>query len=557
MNIGIYIKNIIKAEIFIVNAIAQSFGEMNKTKIGAMAAVGFALLAFFVFISMRASSPTMSPLFNNISLEDGAEIVEELDQLGIPYELAAGGKQVLVPDDKVDQARVMLAGKGLPSNGSGVGYEIFDSGDALGTSNFVLNVNKLRALEGELARTIATIKQVSSARVHLVIPKRELFNRDKRDPTASVILSLRGSTELGKMEVNAIKHLVATSVTGLKPTRITIIDNQGRMLAKGIEDENDPEVLAAASQEFRSNYEKKLTSTIESLLERSVGYGKVKAEVNADIDFDRIVTNSEKFDPEGQVARSVQSIEENEQETEKTQSDNVSVANNLPDKKADNAGLDVNRNMQRTDETTNFEISKTVQNHVKETGKVNRLSIAVLIDGVYNANADGVSQYQPRSAEELAQLETLVRSAVGYDADRGDVIEVVNMQFSDSMLIEKESAFDWLKRDFNSIFQTLVLATVAILVILLIIRPIVNKTISNQERNEAEDAELQKLLSAPSMSGLLEDFSIDENDNSTVTIDKINGPIKSSLYRKINDLIENNPEESLTVLRSWVYEDNN
>ncbi len=540
-----------------MNAIAQSFGEMNKTKIGAMAAVGFALLAFFVFISMRASSPTMSPLFNNISLEDGAEIVEELDQLGIPYELAAGGKQVLVPDDKVDQARVMLAGKGLPSNGSGVGYEIFDSGDALGTSNFVLNVNKLRALEGELARTIATIKQVSSARVHLVIPKRELFNRDKRDPTASVILSLRGSTELGKMEVNAIKHLVATSVTGLKPTRITIIDNQGRMLAKGIEDENDPEVLAAASQEFRSNYEKKLTSTIESLLERSVGYGKVKAEVNADIDFDRIVTNSEKFDPEGQVARSVQSIEENEQETEKTQSDNVSVANNLPDKKADNAGLDVNRNMQRTDETTNFEISKTVQNHVKETGKVNRLSIAVLIDGVYNANADGVSQYQPRSAEELAQLETLVRSAVGYDADRGDVIEVVNMQFSDSMLIEKESAFDWLKRDFNSIFQTLVLATVAILVILLIIRPIVNKTISNQERNEAEDAELQKLLSAPSMSGLLEDFSIDENDNSTVTIDKINGPIKSSLYRKINDLIENNPEESLTVLRSWVYEDNN
>jgi flagellar M-ring protein FliF len=540
-----------------VNAIAQSFGEMNKAKLGIIAAVGVALLGFFVFLSMRASTPDMSPLFNNISLEDGAQIVEELDKMNIPYELNAGGRQVSVPADKVDMARVMLAGQGLPSDGSGIGYEIFDNADALGTSNFVLNVNKLRALEGELARTIGTIKKVASARVHLVIPKRELFTRDKREPTASVILNLRGATELEKNEVNAIKHLVATSVTGLKPTRITIVDSQGRMLAKGVEDENDPEVLAAASQEFRTNYERKLTTTIESLLERSVGYGKVKAEVNADIDFDRIVTNSEKFDPEGQVARSIQSIEENEQETEKKQDDNVSVANNLPDKQADSAGINSNRNMQRTDETTNYEISKTVKNHVRETGKVNRLSIAVLVDGIYAPNAEGVSEYRPRTEEELQQLETLVKSAVGYDADRGDSIEVVNMQFTDAMAIEPESAMDWLKRDFGAIFQTLVLAAVAVLVILLIIRPLVNKAVGNTEADAAEEAELQKLLSAPSMAGLLEDFSMDEDDNATVNIDKIDGGVKSSLYRKINDLIENNPEESLTVLRSWAYENEN
>jgi flagellar M-ring protein FliF len=506
---------------------------------------------------MNVSSPTMSPLFNNISLEDGAQIVEELEQMNIPYELSAGGRQVLVPAENVDKARVLLAGQGLPSNGSGIGYEIFDKGDALGTSNFVLNVNKLRALEGELARTIATIRQVLSARVHLVVPKRELFSRDKREPTASVILTLRGATELEKMEVNAIKHLVATSVPGLKPTRITIIDNNGRMLAKGIENENDPEVLAAASQEFRTNYERKLTGTIESLLEKSVGYGKVKAEVNADIDFNRVTTNSEKFDPEGQVARSVQTVEENEQENEKKQDDNVSVGNNLPDAKANNAGFNSNRNLQRTDETTNFEISKTVENHVKETGTVKRLSIAVLVDGIYKANAEGVEKYTPRSDAELEQLQTLVRSAVGYDADRGDVIEVVNMQFSDGGLIEKESPLDWLKRDFNSIFQTLVLATVAILVILLIIRPIVNKAIINQEKTEAEDAELQRLLSAPALAGMLEDFSEDSDDNATINIDKIDGGVKSSLYRKVNQLIEGHPEESMGVIRSWAFENDN
>jgi flagellar M-ring protein FliF len=539
-----------------MNALAGSFGDMNKAKLGLMAGVGIALLAFFIFLSTRVSNPTMSPLFTNIPLEEGAQIVEELDRMNIPYQLTAGGKQVLVPADKVDQARVMLAGQGLPSDGSGVGYEIFDNGDALGTSNFVMNVNKLRALEGELARTISSIKQVSSARVHLVMPKRELFTRDKREPTASVVLTLRGASELGKMEVTAIKHLVATSVPGLKPTRITIVDSSGRLLARGVEDENDPEVLAAASQEFRQNYERKLTTTIESLLERTIGYGKIKAEVNADIDFDRTVTNSEKFDPEGQVARSVQSIEENEQENEKKQDDNVSAKNNLPDNDPNNAGIINNRNLQRTDETTNFEISKTVQNHVKETGTVRRLSIAVLVDGVYTTNEDGTTTYQPRSEAELEQLKTLVSSAVGFDADRGDVLEVVNMQFNDSMAATEESPFEWLKRDFNSIFQTFVLATVAILVILLIIKPLVNKAITNQEREEAEDAELQKLLSAPALAGMLEDFS-NEDDDSTVALDKIEGGVKSSLYRKINELIEGHPEESLGIIRSWAFEMDN
>ncbi len=537
-----------------MNALVQSIGEINKVKLGLMAGVTVVLLAFFIFLATRASTPTLTPLYTNISLEDSGDIVEELDKLDVPYEVTAGGKQIMVPGDKVEQIRVKMASMGLPATGSAVGFEIFDEDEALGTSNFVLNVNKLRALEGELGRTISSLRQVDSARVHLVIPKRELFTRERREPTASVAVKVRGASELGKQEIAAIKHLVATSVPGLKPARITIIDNNGNLLARGVEDENDPEMLAATAQEFRTSFENRLERTVEALLERSVGLGKVKAEVNAEIDFDRIITNSETFDPEGQVARSVQTIEELENENEKDLKENVSAGNNLPDVDAENAGFLNSRNLQRTDETTNFEISKTVKNHIKQTGTVNRLSVAVLVDGTYVMNEEGQEVYQPRSEEELTQLETLVRSAVGFDPDRGDSVEVINMAFAAPDIIAEESPLDWLKRDFNSIFQTFVLASVAILVIMLIIKPLVNKAITAQEQEEEDDEELQRLLASPALSGELANLSEEDDDESMISIDKIDGGIKSSLYRKVGEMIENHPEESLNVIRQWAFE---
>jgi flagellar M-ring protein FliF len=537
-----------------MNAIVQSITELNRVKLGAMVAATVLLLGFFIFLATRASNPAMSPIYTNVTLEDSGAIVEELEKAGVPYELTAGGKQIMVPSDKVEQMRVKLASLGLPNSGSMIGYEIFDESDALGTSNFVLNVNKLRALEGELARTITSLAQVETARVHLVIPKRELFTREKTDPTASVVLKVRSAAGLEKGEIAAVKHLVATAVPGLKPSHITIVDDKGNMLARGVDDENDPEVLASNADEFRSNLERKLEGTIESLLEKSVGTGKVQAKVNADIDFDRIVTNSETFDPEGQVARSVQTIEELEKENERDVKDNVSVGNNLPDTQAQQGALLNDRNVQRTDETTNFEISKVVKNHVKQTGSIKRLSVAVLVDGTYAPNADGENVYTPRSKEELDTLTTLVRSAVGYDPDRGDTVEVLNMPFVGSDFAEQQSPYAWLERDAASIIQTLVLAAVAVLVVLMIIRPLVQKTIASQESEDAEERELQRLLGSSPIAGHLADLTDDDEDDSTVTIDKIAGGVKSSLYRKVNELIEGHPEETLGVLRSWAFE---
>jgi flagellar M-ring protein FliF len=532
-----------------MQAVVQSLKEISQIKLITMVATTVVLIAFFIFISLRVSTPVMSPLFNNLPADEGAVIIEELDQRGIPYELRANGTQVMVPTDDVLKLRLQMAQLGLPSNGGSVGYEIFDSSESLGTSNFVLNVNKLRALEGELGRTIGSFQKVESARVHLVTPKRELFTRDRQEPTASVALKFRGAAKLDKEEIAAIRHLVSTAVPGLKVKRITIVDNRGRLLAKGVDEDDSTSVFVEESEEFRVNYEKRIRNTIERLLEQSVGFGKVKAEVNAEIDFDRIVKNSEIFDPEGQIARSVQTIEENEQSNERSADNNITVQNQLPDADPDNAGTLAESQQQRTEETTNFEISKEVINQVKETGTIKRLSVAVLIDGDYVANAEGVMEYQAIPEEQLEQLEDLVRSAIGYDADRGDEVSVINMKFAGTEPLGEEGPLDFLKDDLDAIIQTLVLGGVAVLAILLVIRPLVNRAIEAAELAREEEQMELEALAGPSLSRLA-DLTEEEEDD-MIDIARISGKVKSSTYRKINDLVGKHPEETLGILRQW------
>ncbi len=539
-------------------AMVQSLRELSQIKLAAMIGTAVVLIGFFIFISLRISAPALSPLYTNLSIDDGALIVNELEQRGVRYELRAGGTQILVPSDEVLRLRMIMAEQGLPSSGSMVGYEIFDSSEALGTSNFVLNVNKLRALEGELSRTIASFQKVDQARVHLVIPQRELFTRDRKEPTASVALKLKGGNQLNKQEVTAIRHLVATAVPGLKMQRITIVDSRGRLLAKGVDEEGDPHVFAAEAEEFRINYENRLRDTVERLLEQTLGAGKVKAEVTAEIDFDRIVKNQELYDPEGQVARSIQGIEENEVSNEKTVDDNVSVANQLPDNDPENAGVLASTQIQRSEETTNFEISKEVINHIKETGNVRRLSVAVLVDGTYTTTPEGEQVYEPRSEEELEQIEDLVRSAIGFDVDRGDEVRVVNMRFvAGADPLFEEGPFDWLRDDLNGIIQTLVLGGVAILAILLVIRPLVNRAIETAELAQQEEELEAAALGGPSISARLADLSEGEEEEDMINIDRVQGKIKSSTFKKINDLIEKHPEETLTIVRQWSFGDVN
>src|SRR3954447_14420067 len=228
----------------------------------AMIAVTTALLGFFAFVIMRVTTPQMTTLFTDLSVEDSSAIIKDLERQGIPYDIKNDGTIVLVPKEQVPRLRMKLAESGLPKGG-GVGYEIFDKSDALGATSFVQNINHLRALEGELARTIRAIDRVQQARVHLVLPERPLFSRDKAEPSASIVLKVRGALE--QQQVRAIRHLVASAVNGLKPQRVSIIDEAGRLLADGNGDEfgggsSADERKASAENRMRQNVEAIVTS---------------------------------------------------------------------------------------------------------------------------------------------------------------------------------------------------------------------------------------------------------------------------------------------------------
>ncbi|KAB2872719.1 MAG: flagellar M-ring protein FliF, partial [Pseudorhodoplanes sp.] len=305
-----------------MQGLTEFLRTLGVTRIAAMAAVTAALIGFFVFLMLRVTSPAMTTLFTDLSFEDSSAIIKDLERQSIPFELRNDGTSILVPKANVTRLRMKLAEGGLPKGG-GIGYEIFDKSDALGTTSFVQNINHLRALEGELSRTIRAIERVQAARVHLVIPERPLFSRDKAEPSASIVLRVRGALEA--QQVRAIRHLVASAVNGLKPARVSIVDENGRLLADGTADDG---AGGAGADERRIAFERRMREQVEAIVSSVVGPGRAHVQLTADFDFNRITQTSDKFDPEGRVVRSSQVREE------ATQTDNregqVTVGNELP-----------------------------------------------------------------------------------------------------------------------------------------------------------------------------------------------------------------------------------
>ncbi len=510
------------------------------------------------FLATRLIQPSMSLLYGDLYPGDSSKIVTKLEGMGVPYDLRAGGSQVFVPGDRVLRLRMSMAEEGIPRGGS-VGYEVFDRSDTLGATRSLQNINLLRALEGELARTIGSLSQIAGARVHLVLPKRELFNRSREEPSASIVITEEGGTRLNQAQVTAIQHLVAAAVPGLEPTRIAIVDSHGTLRARGTDGDDDAGLAPLAAQDHRAAFERRLKKMIEGLIERSVGVGNVRAEVSAEIDFDRITTSAETFDPDSQVARSVQIIEEESSSSEDAQSQNVSVANSLPDAGSGESTGSRNVNATaRVEEITNFEISKTIRSHVRESGSVKRLSVAVLVDGNYTTNGDGENVYEPRSPEEMKQLATLVRSAIGFDEARGDTIEIVNLQFATVDAIEpgEASMFDLAKGDYFKMAEIVVLFVVGILVILLVLRPIATQVLASPAQASGfGGGEARTALPATAQPAQLPPRDEEEDEDDGIDIDRIEGRVKKSTLKKVGDIVETHPEEALSIVRNWLYQE--
>jgi len=557
-----------------MNPFADLVRNLGPVRLAALAGTAIAVVGFFIFLVSRLSTGSMSLLYSDLDPADSGAIVRELDTRGIAYQLKAGGTQVFVPADQMLNLRVSLAEQGLPGGGS-MGYEIFDESQGLGTTSFVQNVNLVRALEGELARTISSIRNVRGARVHLVLPRRELFSREQQEPSASVVLQLSGSLRPGKEETLAIQHLVAAAVPQLTPEGVSILDDRGQLLARGFGEEGQAALALQNAEEMRRAYENRLRRQIEELVERTVGLGRVRAEVTAEINYDRLTESLERYNPDEVVARSTQTIEESSQESERAGEDTVTVENNLPETEVDGAGTTntANRQENRVEETTNFEISRTVTQRVKEGGEVQRLSVAVLVDGNYVRNDDGDRVYEPRSQDQLAAIETLVKSAIGFNEDRNDVVEVVNMEFvklEPTDLDDGALFFGISKEELLQLAEVLVLAVVGLLVILLVVRPVLTRLFESMPTTLAstgggagtlmaggEMAQLAGPGATADMAELLEGEEDAEESllDQMIDINQVEGRVRASSLRKIGEIVDKHPEEAVAIIRNWMYQE--
>lgn len=525
---------------------------------------GVGLLAsilIVIYLGLKLAVPPMAILYTNMSESDIAIVSSRLQAMGVPYEVGGSGKELLAPVSKILMLRMSFAQEGIPSTGNIVGYEIFDKSEGIGTSQFVYNVNLVRALEGELARTIGSLTPIESARVHLVLPKRELFAKANNDPSASVVVKLRGSQALTKGEVAGISHIILTAVPGMKLDNISIIDNRGRPLKLANGEESNIGAMTETASDYQHLIEERLRATIEEMLEKSVGIGKIKATINAEINFDREVMNTEQYDPDGQVVRSRKVSEENDKDS--SQQNNLSASTNITNPASE--GASGAKSKSRTDEIINYEISKTITNKISESGRIKKLSIAILVDGNYTISQDEATgeqkaTYSPRSPEELAQIKTLASSAVGLDPKRGDMIEVINMKFSEefSSLPAKESPLHWIKDQLDNIVQTLVIGVVIILVILLIVRPVIMRLLEMRSSQSEED-EIQASLSS-SAQQVIERARAQNPDalNSDISEEDLThlSPEerkRHTLIRHANELADKHPDETVAIIRNWLY----
>jgi flagellar M-ring protein FliF len=566
------------------------------------------VVAFLAVVAVRLTSPNMALLYGDLEIDDSGDIVAHLESMAVPYEIKGNGSMVYVPDSQVLRLRMAMAEQGLPSGGS-VGWELFDRSDSLGTTSFVQNINHLRALEGELARTIRTLDRIAAARVHLVLPRRELFSRESRQPSASIILKLKGG-ELTDGQVDAIQSLVAAAVPDMKTKQVSIVDDRGRLLSTP-----GRATGTAGSEDFarlRASHEARLKGAIESLVERSVGAGSVRAEVSMDMNFDRVTTNSELYDPESQVARSTRTVEESDEGSDNATGQAVSVGNNLPEAQDTAQGTNGSFNRSgRTEETVNFEISKTVKTQVHQSGKVNKLSVAVLVDGIVETDADGNRQYKPRSGEELAQIETLVKTTIGYDESRGDQVKVINMRFErleDDPNFVGEDGLMLTKHDYMRIGEIAALTLIGLLTVLLVLRPLSSRMFSHSaspvgtpvdsgsliaaaqaalppgqtvpqltatpaaqaEGDAAAAPAIAAPLSGPQIAASEIIKSVEAGhmqpetakalitqvgDVDLVDLDEIENQVRQSATRKMVELVERHPDEAVSIMRSWMYEE--
>lgn len=451
----------------------------------------------------------MKRLYGELPIEEVATITEKLEKAGYKYKLENDGKVVTVDEKKVYEIRMALAREGLPTTRS-IGYEIFDKTN-IGATDFVQKLNARRALEGELQRTIEGLEEIKSARVHIVVPEPTIFLEKQQKPKASVVLKTELGRTLSKEQVKGISHLISSSIEGLEPVNISIVDDNGRLLSNSF---GDDETALASSRnlELQQNVEQAMERKLSNLLNDILGPEKARVQAAVDLDFDQIERTIEKYDPESRVVRSEERTDQN--------------VKNAPD-----------GDQQQERALTNYEIDKSIEHIIHEVGNIKRLTISVAVDGKYAASKKGERAYSLRSPEEMASLEEIVKNAVGYELTRGDQIVVAQMQFDNEFIqlqqqdIQKEQ--QW--RFWMSIAKYAVFLIIAVMVIILI-------------------RQLAKTL-AEAMNPPLPQVEINTQEEIVPIIDIPENIQRSNeILERVEMMTQQEPLNITTVIREWLKE---
>jgi flagellar M-ring protein FliF len=540
-------------------AALQRFGIGRLTVVLGVAA---GVAAVLVAVMLRIGQAPDALLYSNLDLREASEITTALDSAGIKYSSKGDGSTIFVSRDQVGEARLLVAGKGLVTSGS-VGYEIFDNQSVLGQTEFQQNLNEKRATEGELARTIMSMRGITSARVMIALPSRQLFQTAAADPTASVVVGVTGGGLTGA-QVQAIRNVVASAVPNLKPEKVTLTDTANRTLAAGSDDVG---FSAASAEEAKSSTEAQLQARIKDIVEGVVGVGAARVQVTADIDHSRSTTQEQRFDPDGQVVRSTSMNGSESADTTGAADGGATAANNIPGG-ADPAATPIGSRDTQNTETTNYEISNTTTTTIKEAGEVKKLAVAVAVDGKYAppAEAGGEPTYTPVSEEDRAKIEALVKAAVGFDAERGDIVQVTALRFNRDIAavggVEAGSSlFNFTKNDLMRGVELLVLLITGVLLIFFVLRPLLKTAtgggaqpqLAGPAGSQVTSLQTTMMGGGQQMAQITGPAGPSEMEQ-RLDIARIEGQVKASSVKKVADFVEKHPDESTSILRSWVHE---
>lgn len=494
--------------------------------------IGFGLLFLY------ANKVEYATLYTDLSSKDAAEIVNWLKKEGVKYRLTREGTSIQVPKEKVYDIRLALANEGLPKE-SGVGFEIFDKSN-LGATDFVQHVNYQRALQGELERTIARYPQVRAVRVHIAEPKESLFVTERREPSASVLLTLEKDETLSQRQLLGIVNLVSSAVPRLKKKHVTIMDTSGAVLLQGEKIKPEPSNLTQNQLEYQRRLEMYYKHKIQSMLEEALGPQKAVARVSVEVDFDRIQINEDRYDPDLVAIRSEQNVLVREEGT--TTGGIPGVKGGLASKLQGNVGLQQKTSgVVKQEQVKNYEITRTQKKIVGAVGKIVRISAGVIVDGTYKKENDKLV-YVPRTPEEMQSLEEIVKAAVGYNEERGDEVQVVNVPFSGTKPVEAGTLAKAV--DIGSkLIRPLTNLILAILFLLFVVRPLLNKYVFGPKEIPSPEE-----LAAPEAEEAVEEEEIEE-----IEVPPTVEPLTSA-QDELRGLASEYPERAAALVKIWLRE---